>query len=272
MDRVPEPDVSPTKRPRSPSLLQGALKGSPNRDRPGPLIIRRGGRMTKATSRFTTGDSSSSGCSLDPCAWAHTGQCRSSPGDALVELVLRRRGSSPPVPARPEARRASLAPCGQGRCGRACRSVYGDAHDARTSARQGTLGRSSPDPASRRRRRCVAARAADAVAHAVSDHTYLARPAVVAEVHQEIGDRPVAGLDARLVRPIGSDAAAGWPNEKGGGSAPLKSQPICALRIAASANVTLDPCRKSSACGGLPPPEISSVGGEVEVNPLSSWK
>ena len=53
-----------------------------------------------------------------------------------------------------------------------------------------------------------------AVAHAVGDDMHLLRAAVGGEIHQEIGDRPFAGLDARLVGRIGRDAAARRPTEK----------------------------------------------------------
>jgi hypothetical protein len=53
-----------------------------------------------------------------------------------------------------------------------------------------------------------------AIAHTVGDDVHLHRPAVRGEVHEEIRNRPLAGLDARLIHRISRHAAARGPTEE----------------------------------------------------------
>ena len=55
-----------------------------------------------------------------------------------------------------------------------------------------------------------------AVAHAVRDDVHSFGPAARGEIHQEISDRPLAGLDGRLVGRVGRHAAARRPTEERG--------------------------------------------------------
>jgi hypothetical protein len=52
------------------------------------------------------------------------------------------------------------------------------------------------------------------IAHAVRDDMHLLRPAVRGKVHEEIRDRPLAGLDARLIHRVGRHAATRGPTEE----------------------------------------------------------